>query len=197
MRGPLGQIASSHSSGTSFVSNPQRCARFPASGNESSDLIFGNLVFSVPQRRARFPGLVSFSFRGPLKSQWALQAFEDTLLGMRGVCAAQGNGVPRKAVPAKRSGKACLCKMGMREGMRTIYICTFVHISARVCARVCASYIYVFSRKLTLQRAWYARGYARYIYIGFRTLFELMARRHIYTGGSGGPGGSPPGGMPK
>ena len=123
MRGPLGQIASSHSSGTSFVSNPQRCARFPRSAN--------------------------VSFRGPLKSQWALQAFEDTRLGMRGVCAAQGNGVPRKAVPAKRSGKACLCKMGMREGMRTIYICTFVHISARVCARVCASYIYVFSRKLT------------------------------------------------
>ena len=139
MRGPLGQIASSHSSGTSFFSGPQRCARFP--------------------------GLVTFSFPGPLKSQWALQAFADTLLGMRRVCAAQGNGVPRKAVPAKRSGKACLCKMGMREGMRTIYICTLVHISARVCARVCASYIYVFSRKLTLQRAWYARGYARYIYI--------------------------------
>ena len=140
----------------------------------------GTLFSSVPQRRARFPGLVSFSFRGPLKSQWALQAFEDTLLGMRGVCAAQGNGVPRKAVPAKRSGKACLCKMGMREGMRTIYIYNVVHNSARVCARVCASYIYVFSRKLTLQRAWYARGYARYIYIGFRTLFELMARRHIF-----------------
>ena len=82
----------------------------------------GTSIFSVPQRRARFPGFVSFSFPGPLKSQWALQAFEDTRLGMRGVCAAQGDGVPRKAVPAKRSGKACLCKTGMREGMRTIYI---------------------------------------------------------------------------
>ena len=145
MRGPLGQFASSLSSGTSFFSDPQRRARFPGSGNESSDLIFGNLVFSVPQRRARFPGLVSFSFRGPLKSQWALQAFEDTLLGMRGVCAAQGNGVPRKAVPAKRSGKACLCKMGMREGMRTIYI-----------------YILL----CTLARG-YARGYAHHIYMCF------------------------------
>ena len=143
MRGPLGQIASSHSSGTSFVSNPQRRARFPASGNESSDLVSRNLIFRVPQRRARFRSRSPFSFRGPLKSQWALQAFEDTLLGMRGVCAAQGNGVPRKAVPAKRSGKACLCKTGMREGMRTIYIFTSVHISARVCARVCASYIYM------------------------------------------------------
>ena len=155
MRGPLGQIASSHSSGTSFLSNPQRCARFPGSAN--------------------------VSFRGPLKSQWGLgpPSLCRHTLGMRGVCAAQGNGVPRKAVPAKRSGKACLCKMGMREGMRTIYICTFVHISARVCARVCASYIYVFSRKLTLQRAWYARGYARYIYIGFCTLFDVVARGHM------------------
>ena len=75
--------------------------------------------------------IVYFSFRGPLKSQWALQVFEDTLLGMRGVCAAQGNGVPRKAVPAKRSGKACLCKTGMRKGMRTIYICTFVCVLVR------------------------------------------------------------------
>ena len=35
MRGPLGQIASASSSGTSFFSGPQRCARFPGSGNES------------------------------------------------------------------------------------------------------------------------------------------------------------------
>ena len=97
-------------------------ARFPGSGSSSADLSAGPSFFSVPQRRARFPGLVSFSFPGPLKSQWALQAFEDTVLGMRRVCAVQGNGVPRKAVPAKRSGKACLCKTGMHEGMRTIYI---------------------------------------------------------------------------
>ena len=49
----------------------------------------------------------------------------------------------------------------MREGMRIIYICVFPTTDA--------------------QMAWYARGYARYIYIGFRTLFELMARRHDYV----------------
>ena len=37
MRGPLGQFASSHSSGTSFFSDPQRRARFPGSGNESAN----------------------------------------------------------------------------------------------------------------------------------------------------------------
>ena len=143
MRGPLGQFASSLSSGTSFFSDPQRRARFPGSGHESSDPVFRSLISSVPQRRARFPGSANVSFRGPLKSQWALQAFEDTLLGMRGVCAAQGNGVPRKAVPAKRSGKACLCKTGMREGMRTIYIYTLLCTLARGYARGYAHHIYM------------------------------------------------------
>ena len=105
-----------------IFSDPQRCARFPGSGNESSDLVFRNLIFSDPQRRARFPGSAHVSFRGPLKSQWALQAFEDTLLGMRGVCAAQGNGVPRKAFPPSGLEKHACAK--------------------QVCARVCALYIY-------------------------------------------------------
>ena len=104
----------------------------------------GPSFVSEPQRRARFPGLVSFSFTSPLKSQWALQAFEDTRLGMRGVCAAQGNGVPRKAVPAKRSGKACLCKTGMREGMRTIYIYILLCTLARGYARGYAHHIYIY-----------------------------------------------------
>ena len=47
----------------------------------------------------------------------------------------------------------------MREGMRIIYICVFPKTDA--------------------QMAWYARGYARYIYIGLGTLLSLLASRHM------------------
>ena len=107
--------------------------------------------------------IVSFSFRGPLKSQWALQAFEDTLLGMRG---------PREwRTPQSGSRQAVWKSMLVQNGYARgyahyIYIYTFVHISARVCARVCASYIYVLSRKLAHKWLGMREGMrAIYIYI--------------------------------
>ena len=145
MRGPLGQIASSPSSGTSFFSDPQRRARFPGFGNESSDLVFRNLIFSVPQRRARFPGSANVSFRGPLRANGPskpLQTHFGYARGMRG---------PREwRTPQSGSRQAVWKSMLVQNGYARgyahyIYIYNFVHNSARVCARVCASYIYVFS----------------------------------------------------
>ena len=99
----------------------------------------------------------------------------------------KGMAYPAKRFPPSGLEKhACAKRVCARVCALYIYIYTFVHISARVCARVCASYIYIYIiflvfRKLTLKMAWYARGYARYIYIyiGFCTLFDVVARGHI------------------
>ena len=144
MRGPLGQIASSPSSGTSFFSDPQRRARFPGSESESSDVVFRNLIFSAPQRRARFPGSANVSFCGPLKSQWTLQAFADTLWVCAGYARPKGMAYPAKRFPPSGLEKHACAK--------------------RVCARVCALYIYILL--CTLARG-YARGYAHHIYMCF------------------------------
>ena len=144
MRGPLGQIGSSHSSGTSFFSGPQRCARFPGSGNESLNPLPEPYFLAFPN------GVLDFraKFLSPFLARSRANRPSKPLKTHVWVCA--GYARPKgMAYPAKRFPPSGLEK----------------HACAKwVCARVCALYIYVLL--CTLARG-YARGYAHHIYMCF------------------------------
>ena len=148
MRGPFGKIASSPSSGTSFFSDPQRCARFPGSGNESSDLVFRNLIFRVPQRRVRFRSFLLSPFAARSRANGPSKPLKTHFWVCAGYARPKGMAYPAKRFPPSGLEKHA-CAKWVCARVCALYIYTLVHISARVCARVCASYIYVFSRKLT------------------------------------------------